>query len=86
MSKHLFESTLKNTVYKPQIAWFKGVTETQQTMETETMFKVIQISKKTGTQADVMAYHSFAKAMAHLEYIQAKPFLTKYTDYAIVLA
>jgi hypothetical protein len=50
------------------------------------MFKIIQISKKTGSQADVMAYHSFAKAMAHLEYIQAKPFLTKYTDFAIVLA
>jgi hypothetical protein len=50
------------------------------------MFKVIQISKKTGSQADVMAYHSFAKALAHLEYIHSRPFLTKYTDFSIVLA
>ena len=73
------------TLASPEGLFIDGYTNATNT-GIQAMFKVIQISKKTGSQADVMAYHSFAKAMAHLEYIQGKPFLTKHTNYAIVLA
>ena len=50
------------------------------------MFKIVQTSKKTGARSDVMTYKSYDKALAHLAYIEAKPFLTKYTEFTLTLA
>ena len=50
------------------------------------MFKIVQISKKTGSRSDLITYKSFDKALAHLAYIETKPYLTKYTEFTLTLA
>lgn len=50
------------------------------------MFKIVQTSKKTGTRSDLITYKSFDKALAHLAYIEAKPYLTKHTEFTLTIA